>query len=376
MTDSFSGYVAAHRDEILGLLVELCGINSHTGNRDGVNCVGEVVAGFLGGLGFEQQRFERQAIGDHRLFTRAGRGKPILFSCHLDTVFPLSLGFDRCVVGDPVTTGPGVIDMKGGIVVLLHTLKMLEQLGRRPPSSYSIFFSSDEETGSEDARELVERLAPGMAYGLVFECGGAHGEVVSARKGVGTFRIDIEGKAAHAGNDYARGINANIEAAHKLIEIQAATDLGKGTTVNVGQISGGIGANTISPSAQLVIDVRYVVPSEAERIVATLERAAAHEHVPGARSRLSGRIQRPVMVETDATRAFVELVRAASGGQVAAEHRGGVGDANFIAALGVPTLDGFGPVGGKDHTVEEHMVTQSLFDRIELLGRLLGQLDP
>ena len=376
MTDPFAAYVAERRSAILELLVSLVEINSHTGNRDGVNRVGDVVAAFLGDLGFEHTRFERQAIGDHRLFTRGGTGKQILFSCHLDTVFPASLGFDRCVVGEPLSTGPGVIDMKGGIVVLLHTLKMLTELGACPPSRYSVFFSSDEETGSEDARELVERMAVGKDYGLVFECGGAHGEVVSARKGVGTFRIDIEGKAAHAGNDYARGVNANLEAAHKLIAIQDVTRLDIGTTVNVGQVSGGIGANTISPSAQLVIDVRYVVPTEAERIVGALEQEVARQRVPGTRSRLGGRIQRPVMVETDATRAFVELVRSASGGQVSAEHRGGVGDANFIAALGVPTLDGFGPLGGKDHTVEEHMVTASLFERIELLGRVLRRLDP
>jgi glutamate carboxypeptidase len=375
MTDRFAAYLAEHRREILELLVSLVETNSHTGNRDGVNRVGDMVAAFLADLGFEHTRLERHSIGDHRLFTRGGTGKEILLSCHLDTVFPPSLGFERCVVGDPLSTGPGVIDMKGGIVVLLHTLKMLDQLGLRPASRTAIFFSSDEETGSEDARELVERLAVGKHYGLVFECGGAHGEVVSARKGVGTVRIDIEGKAAHAGNDYARGINANLEAAHKLIAIQALTQLDIGTTVNVGQVSGGIGANTISPSAELVVDVRYVVPAEAERIVDALAQEAAHEHVPGARSRLGGRIQRPVMVETEATRAFVELVRAASGGQVAAEHRGGVGDANFIAALGVPTLDGFGPSGGKDHTVEEHMVTASLFERIELLGRVLPRLD-
>jgi len=375
MPDPFAAYLGANRQQILDLLVTLVEVNSHTANREGVNQVGDRVSAFLTDLGFEHTRFGRETIGDHRLFTRAGAGKEILFSCHLDTVFPPSLGFDRCVVGEPLTTGPGVIDMKGGIVVLLSTLKMLDDLGLRPASRYSIFFSSDEETGSEDARELVERLAPGKAYGLVFECGGAHGEVVSARKGVGTFRIDVEGKAAHAGNDYARGINANLEAAHKLVAIQAATDLAVGTTVNVGQISGGIGANTISPSAQLVIDVRYVVPSEADRIVGVLEQAARHEHVPGARSRLSGRIQRPVMVESEATRAFIDVVREASQGQVAAEHRGGVGDANFIAALGVPTLDGFGPSGGKDHTVEEHMVTRSLFDRIELLGRVLGRLE-
>lgn len=368
-------YLREHRDEVLRTLVELVEINSYTGNPAGVNRVGDHVAGFLRALGFEETRFPRQAIGDHRLFTRGGTGKKVLFSCHLDTVFPPEMGFDRCHVGEERTTGPGVIDMKGGVVVLLHALKMLEALGQRPPGAHEVFFASDEETGSEDARELVERQAKGKDYALCFECGGSQGQVVSARKGVGTFRIDVEGKAAHAGNDYLSGVNANLEAARKLIEIQGLTDLPKGTTVNVGQISGGIGANTISPKAQLVIDVRYTVPTEAERVVSVLQAEVRRAFVPGARSVLSGRIQRPVMVETDATRAFVALVREASGGALEAEKRGGVSDANLIAAQGVPTLDGFGPSGAKDHTADEYMVTRTLFERIELLARLLGRLD-
>jgi glutamate carboxypeptidase len=368
-------YVTEHRAEILDLLVSLCDTNSFTGNRDGVNRVGDLVSAFLRRLDFAETRFERQEIGDHRLFTRPGPGKKILFSCHLDTVFPPEMGFDRCVVGEPLTTGPGVIDMKGGITVLCHALRMLDVLGRRPRAACSIFFTADEETGSEDGRPLIEAEARGKDYGLVFECGGAKGEVVSARKGVGTFRIDIEGRAAHAGNDYARGVNANLEAAHKLIDIQGLTRVELGTTVNVGQMTGGIGANTISPTANLVVDVRYTAPEEADRVVAALEQATARAAVPGTRSRLSGRIQRPVMVETEATCALLSDLCEAGGNAVSAEHRGGVSDANLIAAVGVPTLDGLGPSGAKDHTAEEHMVTSSLFERIVLLGRLLARLD-
>ena len=373
--DRLSTYVADSRKEILDLLVSLVEVNSYTRNPQGVNQVGDKVSAFLRELGFEETRYERREIGDHRRFHRAGTGKKVLFSCHLDTVFPPDLGFNHCKLGDEVSTGPGVIDMKGGVTVLLHALKMLDAIGQRTASDLTLFFSADEETGSEDARGLIESEARGKDFGLVFECGGAHGEVVSARKGVGTFRIDIEGKAAHAGNDYARGINANLEAAHKLIELQALTHLEVGTTVNVGQICGGIGANTISPSSNLVIDFRYKLPEEADRFVHRLEQVVAHSHVSGTRSQLSGRIQRPVMVETDATRQFITLVGEASGGAVKAEQRGGVGDANFLAALGVPTLDGFGPSGGKDHTPEEFMVTRTLFERIELLGRVLVRIE-
>jgi glutamate carboxypeptidase len=373
--DRFESYVAERREEVLAFLASLVDINSFTGNRDGVNRVGDLVAAFLRGLGFDETRTTRTTIGDHRCLRRPGPGRQVIFSCHLDTVFPPEQGFLRWERGEPLSRGPGVIDMKGGITVLCQTLAMLERLELRPRSGYTVFLAADEETGSEDARPLLEKEAQGKDYGLVFECGGARGEVVSARKGVGTFRLDLEGRAAHAGNDYAVGINANLEAAHQLIAIQGLTDLAAGTTVNVGQVSGGIGANTISPSAQLVVDVRFTAPGEADRVVAALEQRSASTVVPGARARLSGRIQRPVMVETAATRALIELVREASGGVIEAERRGGVSDANLIAALGVPTLDGFGPSGGKDHTPEEFMVTSSLFDRIALLGRVLTRLD-
>jgi glutamate carboxypeptidase len=374
--DRFSSWIDEHRDEILDWLVSLVQINSYTGNPEGVNLVGDQIVAFLKHLGFDETRYARESIGDHRLLVRSGPGKQILFSCHLDTVFPPDLGFNKCLVGNPVTTGPGVIDMKGGITILLFTLMMLDDLELQRPSGYHIFFSADEETGSEDARPLVEAQAQGKDYGLVFECGGPNGEVVSARKGVGTFRIEIEGKAAHAGNDYARGINANLEAAHKLIAIQGHTNLEIGTTVNVGQIGGGIGANTISPSAFLLIDFRYAVDEEGEHIVSMLDEHTKTAYVEGTRSRMSGCIQRPVMVETHATRKLAKLVNQASEGTIHTEKRGGVGDANFIAFAGVPTLDGFGPIGGKDHTVEEFMYTRSLFERIGLLGRILMNLDP
>ncbi len=369
--ETFTTYLSGHRTQILGLLTQIVEINSFTRNPGGVNRVGDAVSGFLKELGFAETRFYRQEIGDHRLFTRPGRGRRVLFSCHLDTVFPPEMGFDRCHVGTPRTTGPGVIDMKGGIIVLLATLKMLADLERSPDLALSIFFGSDEETGSEDSRPLIEDVAKNHDYAFVFECGGDHGEVVSARKGVGTFRIEIQGKAAHAGNDYPRGINANLEAAHKLIAIQNLTSLDHGTTVNVGQISGGIGANTISPSASLVIDFRYTAAEEADRVVTSLNELTRQNFVPGTVSRLDGRVQRPVMNETESTRRFAELVRDVSGGVIQCEKRGGVGDANLIAALGIPTLDGFGPTGKNDHTADEFMETETLFHRIELLGKVL-----
>ena len=368
------GYLEEHRGEVLELLRSLVEVNSFTRNPKGVNLVGQTMAAFLGGLGFQEQIHERQGIGHHQLFTRPGSGTKLLFLTHKDTVFPEDTGFLKFTIDGDRAVGPGVIDMKGGITVLLSTLKMLGELGELGDLDITITAVSDEESGSEDSRELTEACAIGKDYVFCMECGGLNRELVSARKGVGTFFIDIVGKAAHAGNSYAQGVNANLELAHKTIAIHELTDLEQGTTVNVGEISGGIGANTISPAARITIDLRFEEHEEGERIRSELERIAIEPYVQGTRSVLSGVIQRPVMVESRGTRAFIEAIGQATGIGVAVERRGGVSDANFTAALGIPTLDGFGPIGGDDHRTTEYMLIDSLFRRIELLGTVLAHL--
>jgi glutamate carboxypeptidase len=374
MTRGHRGYLEAHRGDVLELLRSLVEVNSFTRSPEGVNAVGAIMAAFLGGLGFHEQVHQREGIGHHQVFARPGGGARLLFLTHKDTVFPADTGFLAFTMDGERAVGPGVIDMKGGITVLLYALKMLGELGEAGDLDIAITAVSDEEAGSEDSRKLTEACAIDRDYAFCMECGGPDRELVSARKGVGTFFIDITGKAAHAGNSYAQGVNANLELARKTIAIQALTDLEQGTTVNVGEISGGIGANTISPSARMTIDLRFEEPEEGERIRSELERIAATPYVAGTHSRLSGVIQRPVMVESPGTRGFIEVIERATGVGVQVEHRGGVSDANFTAALGIPTLDGFGPIGGDDHRTTEYMLVGSLFDRIELLGAVLGHL--
>ena len=371
MKHKFRDYIDSHRDEMLGFLREIVEVNSFTRNPEGVDRVGRIMAGFLAELGFDEERTEMEGLGAQQVFTRPGRGKKLLFLTHKDTVFPPESGFvDFRVEGDRAF-GPGVIDMKGGITVLLFAIKMLRDMGLAGDRDLTLTAVSDEEAGSEDSRAITEEAARGKDYVFVFECGGEGGELATARKGVGTFFIDVEGRSAHAGHSYSQGINANLELAHKTIAVHRLTDLERGTTLNVGEVRGGIGANTISPSARLVIDLRFEMAGEGKRIEKELAWISETSFVPGTRSVLSGVIQRPVMVETDGTREFLEIVREAAGEEIASEQRGGVSDANFTAALGVPTLDGFGPIGADDHRPSEYMVLDSLFERTALLAGVL-----
>jgi glutamate carboxypeptidase len=196
--------------------------------------------------------------------------------------------------------------------------------------------------------------------------------VVIGRKGVGTFFIDITGKAAHAGNHYRDGSDANLEAAHKLQALVSLTDLDEETTVNVGQITGGIGANTISPHARLTFELRYTSAQERDRVLAAVDAIVTHAHVSGTTATLSGGIQREVMAPNDTQSHFIERINTLCGITLPTEKRGGVSDANIVASHGIPTLDGWGPFGDGDHTVHERASKQSFLDRIERVTEILG----
>ena len=195
-------------------------------------------------------------------------------------------------------------------------------------------------------------------------------EVVTARKGVGTFFIDIEGKAAHAGNHYADGHDANLEASYKIQKLVELTDLNKGTTVNVGKIEGGIGANTISPYAHLVFELRYTDTNERDRVLKSIDKIVNIQYVAGTTSKLSGGIQRDVMQETDTSLELIKDIERITSQKILHEARGGVSDANVVSSCGVITLEGFGPYGDGDHTVHERANKNSFTSRIDLSKKL------
>ena len=345
-------------------------INSYTKNKNGVDDVGVLFDGWMGALGYEVTLHRRGLIGDHRHYVAPrGPGKRLLLLGHLDTVFPPDT-FDHYDEDERWVYGPGVCDMKGGNIVALQALRNLHASGEAI-RNVDMLLVSDEESGSDDSKLLSAQLAVDYDYCLVFEAAGAKMEAVAARKGVGTFTVDIEGVAKHAGNSYAEGVDANLEAARKLEALVALTDLEKGTTVNVGKMEGGIGANTISPHAHLLFELRYKSAAERDRVLAAVDTIVATSYVSGTKATLGGGIQRDVMQRTPETEAFVADIERIAGITLATEERGGVSDANILSAAGVVTLDGFGPYGDGDHTRHERALKESFPERIALTERLL-----
>lgn len=350
-------------------LKEIIEINSWTKNKEGVDRNGEIFAYWMEELGFQLTRYPREEIGDHIHLTSAQKeGKKLLLLGHLDTVFPPGT-FEQFREDDAWIYGPGVCDMKGGNYVALEALR---NLYKKHGAIHNIDFLlvSDEETGSDDSKHLTAKLAKEYDYCMVFEAAGVHDEVVIGRKGVGTFFIDIEGIAAHAGNHYDKGADANLEASLKLQKLVALTDLEKETTVNVGKIEGGIGANTISPKAKLTFELRYTTTDERDRVLKAIDEIVNTAYVEGTTSTLSGGIQRDVMQPTPQQAAFVKKIEALCSITLPTEKRGGVSDANIVASQGVPTLDGWGPYGDGDHTVHERASKKSFEERIALVTQI------
>lgn len=344
-------------------------INSFTRNKSGVDSVGDIFDAWLEPLGFSVTHYQRELIGEHRHYRSATKeGKRLLLLGHLDTVFPVD-SFEHYHEDDAWVYGPGVCDMKGGDVVAVEALRGLEEKGIEIVN-IDILFVSDEETGSDDSKLLTAELAKEYDYCLVFEAAGPNMEVVTGRKGVGTFTIDIEGVAKHAGNHYADGVDANLEAACKLQALVALTDLEKGTTVNVGKIEGGIGANTISPKAHLLFELRYKTADERDRVLEAIDEIVATTYVEGTTSMLGGGIQRDVMQSSQASFDLVDDIERITGVRLPTEERGGVSDANVVSSQGVVTLDGFGPFGDGDHTPKERALKSSFEARIELSQKL------
>ncbi len=346
-------------------------INSWTHNKSGVDQYGRLMANWLTTLGFSLEVFERESVGNHLLFcSRHQEGAPrLLLLGHLDTVFPPNT-FTAFNEDEEWVYGPGTCDMKGGNFVALSALRRLHA-EQGQVCNIDLLLVSDEETGSDDSKLVTKQLANHYSACLDFEAAGANHEVVDGRKGVATFCVNIEGIAAHAGNCYLEGRDANLAAAKLLIELTALTDIDKGTTVNVGKMEGGISTNTISPHAQLMVEVRFTQNTEQARVLEDIPALINACHLNGIKASYSGGLQRDVMTQTPEQEQLLHLIGNVIGYPLLTEQRGGVSDANVTAGAGVPTLDGFGPFGDGDHTEHERALKSSFVRRTEEVTAIL-----
>ncbi|KAB7887107.1 M20/M25/M40 family metallo-hydrolase [Poseidonibacter ostreae] len=352
-------------------LEKIININSYTKNKKGVDTVGKIMSSWLKELGFEETVFQREEIGNHQLFTskRKKNLKNILLLGHNDTVFPQGT-FEGFTQDDTWVYGPGVCDMKGGNIVALESLRNLYK-NNNEITNIDFLIVSDEESGSDNSKHVTLDIAKNYDLCFVFEAAGPNLEVVTGRKGVGTFTILVEGIPAHAGTSYLKGIDANLEASYKLQELSKLTNLDLGTTVNVGKITGGIGANTISPKCEMLLEIRYTTNKERDRLLSSLDKITNTSYIKGTTSTLSGLIQRDVMEANENQAKLIKQIEEITGTTIPTEKRGGVSDANHVSSCGVTTIDGFGPFGDGDHTKKERALKETFEQRINLMSDIL-----
>jgi glutamate carboxypeptidase len=371
----------SRKKDMIALLKKLVESESPSNDKAAVDRVGTLVAEECHRLGADVEFVPNKAVGDHVIARFFPHPQPlslgergVLLMHHMDTVFPIgTLEKMPFYEKDDKIFGPGVLDMKGGIVISLTAIAALKKAGllKRP---VTVLVTSDEEIGSGTSEELITRLAKDAALVLVMESGLVDGSLKTWRKGVGDFVVRVKGRAAHAGGAHEEGRNAIEEMAHQVLAIQNMTDYAKGTTLNVGVIKGGTVSNVVPEEAVAEVDFRVLVPEEAGRVEAAMK--ALKPVTPDTSLEVSGGLNRPPMPENDlmkATFAKAKAIAAGIGMKIKAGGSGGGSDGNFVSPLGVPLLDGMGTYGEGLHSEREYIFTRSLPERAVLLAALISE---
>ncbi|HEX6503448.1 MAG TPA: M20 family metallopeptidase [Terriglobales bacterium] len=359
--------------EVIRQMVE---IESPSDNKAAVDRLGRWLAGKFEALGGHSKFHRAIDFGDHLQVDFPGRDRrlPVLLLGHLDTVYPLgTLATMPCRETAGRLHGPGTLDMKSGIAMMLYAIDAMRDQGGTLPRALTVLLVSDEEVGSSSSRRITEELAKRSDAVFVLEPSyGPKGAVKTARKGVGEYTLKVTGKAAHAGLDFDKGHSAILEMARQIERISTFVDHKRGLTVNVGLIRGGTRVNVIPAEATATIDVRVVRARDAADIDRKLRGLKAVDRQCKLETR--GGVERPPMERTGGV---AELFRHASelakraGWKLEEAAVGGGSDGNFTAALGIPTLDGLGGVGEGAHAPTESIVISELPKRAALLAALV-----
>jgi glutamate carboxypeptidase len=307
--------------------------------------------------------------GGHLRAELPGRGRPLLLSGHVDTVWPVgTLATMPFRVDGDAAYGPGVHDMKACLVLLVEAIRTAGDERR----ALRVFLTADEEAGSRTGRPLLEDAADGVAAGLVVEPPGQSGNLKTSRKGLGRFSVTIKGRPAHAGTHREEGVSAIEELAHQVLALHALNDAERGISVNVGVVSGGTSENVVAAEAQARADIRVARFADRERLERTL--AGLQPVHPEATLELGGGWTRPPLERSDGSAALFAQARDYGrelGLELEEESSGGGSDGNLIGAVGVPVLDGLGAEGADAHAPNEHVYLPSIPVRAQLLAQLL-----
>jgi glutamate carboxypeptidase len=374
--------VDARLPRFLAELETMVNVDCGSYTPDGVNRIADLVAGELRALGASVERHPHRPtegaaqLGDVVIGRLPGEGARVLLIGHMDTVFEAGTVAERPFRVDGARArGPGVTDMKAGLLAGLHAMGALHEAGARPTVTFVA--NPDEEIGSPFSTGFFRDLAPHHDAVLVLECARANGDIVSARKGIADYHLSIAGRAAHAGVEPEKGRSAIVEAAHQVLALHALNGRWPTVTVNAGVVRGGTRPNVVAEHCELQVDLRASTRDAFDAAAAEVARIAATPTVADIHTELRQVASHPPMEKTDAAAGLVALaveIAGELGFELHDAATGGASDANTTAALGLPTIDGLGPVGGDDHSVDEWLDVTSIVPRTTLLAALIGRI--
>ena len=370
-------YLKPHLGSMIGVISNMVQYESPSHNKHAVDELGQYIADVFRGAGARVTMHWNERFGDHMQADFDGEGSRILLLGHHDTVWDVgTLKTMPFREDDGRLFGPGVLDMKAGLAQALFAIDALRAVHGKLPRPITVLSVTDEEVSSETSRKITERIARECAAALVLEPSfGAHGALKTARKGVGTYTVRVTGKAAHAGLDPRTGANAILELSRQLLKIEKFTNYEQGITVSPGVIRGGTRSNVVAAEASCEVDARLIKLSHAlqlDRKFRALKAVNRECHVE-----VEGKINRPPMERTPAGAKLFKLAQeigSEMGLNLKEAAVGGGSDGNFTAAIGVPTLDGLGPVGEGAHAANESVVIEQLIPRTVLLARLIEEI--
>ncbi|QGM31194.1 M20/M25/M40 family metallo-hydrolase [Bacillus sp. N3536] len=372
-------YLKKKLEPMLNLIEKLVNIDSGSTNKVGVDKIGKILIEEYKQMDFTIEVKENKEFGNNILIMHKEAVKPeILLIAHMDTVFPIGTAAERpFTIKNGLAFGPGVADMKASQVTLLYAMKYLYEKKDAAMKNVIIILNSDEEIGSPTSRELIEEISKNVKYALVMEPARKDGSIVSSRRGGGRYTLHVHGRSAHSGVAPEEGRSAIEELAYKTIKLNHLTDHEQGISVSVGIVEGGDAVNMIPDSATGYVDVRVESDEQSLEIAKKIESICSVPDVPGTTIDLEGGITRPPMEPDEKNQKLLEIVKEVGnsfGLIVTDSHTGGGSDASFPSHLGVATIDGVGPIGGKLHNEGEYLEIDSLTERCFLLAETVSKL--
>ncbi|WP_458700464.1 M20/M25/M40 family metallo-hydrolase [Sulfurospirillum sp. 1307] len=378
MTDKIDLILNDKSSEIYKNFENIVNINSFTSNLDGINMVMNKLLEISFSLNIPLETvYSSKKARPHLMYGKEKKENFYALIGHFDTVHSPKSDFKSLKEVDGLLKGPGTNDMKSGLIVVMYSCYILKELYPDIELPFKILFNSDEEVGSLDSQEIIEKEFIGALAGFVFEPGRPGTRIVTQRKGIATLDIEIIGKPAHSGVEPWEGINSILAACEIISKLEALNDYDSGIIVGCNQIDGGVARNVVPANTKILVDIRFLTMNQKEKLFDDIENILNSKNSVGAEVKYNLELNRPPLEKSSKSQQIAKLYIDTSndlGIKCEEMSTGGGSDGNFLSAMGIPTIDGMGAVGNYSHTKKEFIYKESLIYRIKIFVLFMSKL--